>query len=436
MPPQEVPDADDAMEQMFKEQFGRDPSAADDIPVKDRKDAADIDESGVDHDPDGSAATFEEEIVETPPEPSAAGGDESSATPPSDEAGKEESLLDTLLDAPAKPAETAPAADPYEAHKVAANASEKTRDTFEKLKQAARERESAAREETKKIKDEAEALRQQLEEIKQKSTEPSEDLKKELEELRTFRRAYDTANDPEFRQKFDGRREANETAIYDVLKKGGLKDSVLEQLKGLPYEQRVDHIARWAEKLSPRDRLLVTSRLTDNETLELERAKAIDEAKTTATAALQTQQGPTTEEQEKVFVEGVVSALKPVLPSVDILQPKEVPANAPPKDKEALEAHNQLVAQRQSQLLQLIQDQTPATKGVLALAGILAPHYKAQVKSLKAEVAALNEQLAKIKKAGRFSQVAGGAPVRGAGPDVLDMSAEEAMEEAWKRMNG
>jgi hypothetical protein len=441
-PPPDVGEADETMEKMFEEQFGRPPSSADDIPVKDRKEGPE--EPGADDEPedfniegvslgDDPAPSAGDEAGQGEPPAPADGGD---APPKPQEGGEKKSLLDELIgdEAPApKPKEDE---DAYEAHKLAPNASAKARDTFEQLKKTAREREAAAREEAKKVKEELEAARKQLAETQEKVGQPPEELKNEIEELRAFRRAYDTQNDPELRQKFDGRREANEGVIYDVLKKGGLKDAVLDQLKALPYEQRVDHIARWAEKLSPREKLLITSRLSDNEAIEIERAKAIEEAKASATSYLEARKGPSSEEQEKQFVEGVVSALKPVLTKVDILHPKEVPATAAPKEKEAIEQHNAVVAQKQQQLLEFIQDPSPATKGMLALAGILAPHYKAQLKSLQSEVASLQDQLAKIKKAGRFSNVSGSTSPAPRGPDVLDMGAEEALETAWKAMQG
>lgn len=428
----DVEEADDAMEKMFQEQFGRPPSAADDIPDKDREN------NEVDDDPDGSAAAnalddAADDAADDTPDTAGDPPDTSDTPPPPPDAEPvKRTLLDELVDKPAdKPVDTTPI-DPYDEHKLPGTPSERTRETFDQLKKAAREREAAAREEAKKAREEAEALRKQLEEAGERP--PPEELTKELEELRTFRRAYDTENDPEFRQKFESRREANENSIYETLKKGGLKDTVLEQLKALPYDQRVDNIARWAEKLSPRDKLLVSSRLADNENIELERAKALEEIKATAHSVLEAARGPSAEEQEKQFVEGVITALKPVLPSVDILQPKEVPAAAAPKEREQIEEHNKLVARHQTQLLELIQDNSPATKGVLALAGVLAPHYKAQVKSLQTEIKSLQEQLAKIKKAGSFSRVSGSSAPAKVGPEVLDMGAEEALDNAWRMM--
>jgi hypothetical protein len=436
----EVEEAGDAMEKMFEEQFGRPPSSDDDVPVKDRKEVPE--EPGADDGDDEpnlegmSLGSEDDAQPEGEGDASPAPADGEATTPAPEEGEKKQSLLNDLIDTDTPAPKPEAEEDAYEAHKLAPNASAKARDTFDQLKKTAREREAAAREEASKIKEELETIRKQLAETQEKVGQPPEELKSEIEELRAFRRAYDTQNDPEFRQKFDGRREANEGVIYDVLKKGGLKDTVLDQLKALPYEQRVDHIARWAEKLSPREKLLINSRLSDNEAVELERAKALEEAKSSATAFLDSRKGPSPEDQEKQFVDGVVSTLKPVLSKVEILHPKEVPATAAPKEKEAIEQHNTLVDQKQQQLLEYIQDPTPATKGMLALAGILAPHYKNQVKSLQGEVKALQDQIAKIKKAGRFSGVSGSVSHTPRAPDTFDMGAEEALDTAWQAMQG
>ena len=215
-----------------------------------------------------------------------------------------------------------------------------------------------------------------------------------------------------------------------------MKEAVLEQLKDLPYEERVEHIARWADKLSPREKLLINSRLSDNESIELERARALKETKANASKLLSERKGPSSEEQQQAFVKEVVTTLKPVLPQVPFLHPKEVPANAAPKDKEAIEAHNAKAAEYQAQLLHFLQDQTPATKGVLALAGILAPHYRTQLQAAQAQLKAAQAELSKIKNAGKLSRLSTSSASKSASmAPLMEMRADEALDEMWKSMN-
>jgi hypothetical protein len=451
MPPDDVGDASSAMDDLFKEQLGRDPTALDDTPDRDRDKLTDAEIKTASEIPE-----LEEPAAADAAAADAAAADAADAKPKKDgeEAGDskpKKSFLDDLLpddddvtptgddqgDAKPKTDEDEGEADPYENQKLRSDASEKTKETFEKLKQTARERENAAKAEATKLKSTVEELQKEAATLREQTTSLPEDIQSELEELRAYRLAHDTENDPTFREKFDTRREANENTIYDILRRGGLKDAVLEQLKSLSYEERVEHITRWADKLSPREKLLINSRLGDNESIELERSRALEETKANASKILSERKGPSSEEQQQVFVKEVVTTLKPVLPNVPILHPKEIPSTASPKEKEALEAHNAKAAEYQGQLLNFLQDQTPSTKGVLALAGILAPHYRAQLQATQAQLKAAQAELAKIKNAGKLSRLGtGSASPKGNGTAPLfDMNADEALDEMWKSMN-
>ena len=438
LPPNDVEDSGSAMDDLFKEQMGRDPSALDDTPDRDRDKMTDAEIKTASEIPELEEPA--DEVADEPTEKLEEAKIESSEKP------KEKSFLDDLLpDDEITPtgdeaeksedaAEQEP--DPYESQKLRSDASERTKDTFEKLKQTARERENAAKQEVGKLKSNLEELQKEVATLREQTTSLPEDVQSELEELRAYRLAHDTENDPTFREKFDTRREANESTVYDILHRGGLKEDVLEQLKDLPYEERVEHITRWADKLSPREKLLINSRLSDNESIELERARALEETKANASKLLSERKGPSTEEQQQTFVKEVVTTLKPVLPQVPILHPKEVPANAAPKEKEAVEAHNAKAAEYQSQLLNFLQDQTPATKGVLALAGILAPHYRAQLQSVQAQLKAAQTELSKIKNAGKLSRLSTSSASKGSSTaPLMDMGADEALDEMWKSMN-
>jgi hypothetical protein len=444
-PPDNVDTADNAMDDLFKKHMGRDPSALDDTPDRDRNKDTDPAIETASEVPELADPTAEE-LVEKPIE------DKAEEKAPVPEKPEKKSFLEDLLPdeeiAPLSkeskkasteetPEKKEDEADPYEAQKLRSDTSERTKETFEKLKQTARERESAARQEAEKFKKSFDEAQKELTSLKEQTKPVPDDIKSELEELRAFRLAHDTENDPAFKQKFDGRREENEKTVYDILRRGGLKDAVLEQLKGLSYEERVEHITRWSEKLSPREKLLITSRLSDNETIELERARALTETKANATKTLAERKAPSSEEYQQNFLKDVVSTLKPVLPNVPILHPKEIPTTATVKEKEELEAHNAKAAEYQGKLLTFLQDQTPATKGVLALAGVLAPYYRSQLQAAQSQLKAAQTELSKIKQAGKLSRLStSSAPSKGSGVGpLMDLPADEALDEMWKAMN-
>ena len=461
MPP-DVEDASSALDKQFEDVMGRQPGTLDNIPDRDREalqkeltppaeptSASEIPEDDNALDPAEAARIAAAEEKRRKEEEEAARKlakeqAEKPATDPSKEEAKGEDLLDKLLGKePAKADDGKPAAtepkpedDPYKDHKLRADASDRTKTTFEDLKRTAREREAQVRAEADKLRKELEDLKKTAEEASKRAAAP--EVEKELKELREFRATFDTERDPEFNKKYDERRERNNSTIFETLQKNGLKQLVVEQVQKLPYDQQVEQISRWAEKLPPRDKLAVTSRLADNENIETERSAALAEVKARAAEILaQKQAAP--EKSREAFVQEAVATLKPIVPQLGWLHPKEIPANASPKDKADLEKHNADAAEAQRQLLGFLQDESARSRSLLALAGVLAPRYRAELQSVRAELEAARKELGAIKEAGRLSKTArSSATAAAAAPkvDLFNTSADEAMEEAWKQMSG
>jgi hypothetical protein len=442
----EAPDvepANDALDASFKELMGRDPTQLDHTPDRDRKESQDnvietpSEMPEVDADPGETAA----EEVDTAPE--AAKGEP--AAKPDAVKPTEDSFLDELLSpAPGKaaekpaekpadaPAQDTSAPDPYESVKLRSDASEKTKTTFEEVKRLARERESKAREEAEKIRADYEAAKKELEEAKKRVV--PEEYEKELKELREFRAVFDAERDPEFNKRFQARREANSNAVYEVLTRNGLQPDKLEALKKLPYEQQIDQIARWAEKLAPRDKFAVSGRLADSENIERERQEALAEVKAKAEQILK-EKTKAPEAKNETFVTEVVTTLKPVLAQLDFLHPKEAPATASPKEKQEIEQFNAKAQAAQQQLLQFLQDESPKTRGVLAVAGLLAPRFRQRAIDAEAKVAELEKRLGDVKAAGKLSRTTTGTAEKAAPRvDLFDTNAEDALEAHWKSM--
>lgn len=438
LPPDNVENATDALDNLFKDELGRDPTTLDNIADRDRDKMTDRQIETAEEMPDPDEPVTEE-VVTSEMATSEPKSDDVQDTEPAPQAEEPtpDDLLTKLLgkeDKVEAPKEPTTEEDPYDKVKLRSDASEKTKNTFEELKRTAKERETRAREEAQKAVEEIKALRAQLEEAAKKTV--PDNLESELRELREFRATFDAERDPGFRQKFDTRLETNSSTIFETLKRNGLKDELVEQVKQLPYDQQVEQIARWAEKLSPRDKLLVTARLSDNENIENERQNALREIKSKADQILADKQSAPMRSQEE-FVKEAVQTLKPVLPQIPFLHPKDVPNNATPKDKAEIERHNAIAADSQKMLLNFLQDDSARTRSVLALAGVLAPRYQAQLKETEARVKALEKELSSIRDAGRLSRTArsnGTAERSAPRVDVFDTNAEDAMEEAWKAM--
>lgn len=456
LPPENVEDATSALDEQFKELMGREPNALDHTPDKDRP-----------QDPNAEIKTATEIPDENPIEedetPEAPEGDKPAAPETPDKPVDENStddVLDKLLkdatkpaapkeepkpdDKAEKPADQKPEeADPYKDLKLRADASDRTKTTFEDLKRTAREREAKARQEAEEYKKQLEEAKKAADEAKKLAEEAGKkaaapEVEKELKELREFRATFDAERDPEFNKKFEERRTRNNTTIFETLKRNGLKDDVMEQVRKLPYDQQVDQISRWADKLPPRDKLAVTGRLADNETLEADRRAALDEVKAKAAEILAKKSEVPAKNQE-AFVQEAVATLKPVLPQLAWLHPKEIPATATPKEKADLEQHNAQAVEAQKMLLGFLQDDSARTRSILALSGILAPRYRAELAAAKAELETVKKELGSIREAGRLSKTArSSGTAAGAAPkvDIFNTNADDAMEQAWKAMGG
>lgn len=453
LPPDDLSDATSALDDAFKNVMGRDPSIDDNTAVQDR-DNKDEGEDNPDlalhsslepvaddllKDDDQKSAEGEGQKSADDEEPKATDGEEQKSTEgeeqkTADDEGSDD-LIDQLLD---RKKDDAPAkeADPFEDIKLRSDASERTKETFAELKRRAKEREEAAKNEALAHKQALEEAKKQLEEAQGKLSKLSPEIESELKELREFRATFDLERDPEFRQKFDSRKEANDRAVFEVLKKNGLKDELIEAVKKLDDEEQVNQIARWAEKLSPRDKLFITGKLADNETVAADRQKALAEAKSRADQLL-SEQRSASEKSQETFVAEVVSTLKPVLKELPFLHPKDVPSNATPKEKAEVEKHNAEAAKAQAMLLAFIEDDSPRTRSSLALAGVLAPRFRAEANSLRQELTALRKELDSIKNAGRLSRTShssGTAEKAAPMVDIFETGAEEAIEKAWEAM--
>jgi len=432
-PPEGLAEAPSALDDLFKDQMGRDPTALDNTADRERERSADREITTAQEMPDpepedevqdtnAPAAQEEQEAPEVKPE------SKTQAEPKSDE-----DLLEKLLGKTDKldpKPETPPEEDPYDKVKLRADASDRTKDTFESLKKTAKEREAKVRAEAEQARKELAELRAKVDEMS-KRTVP-DNIEAELKELREFRATFDAERDPQFQQKFSTRLESNNSTIFETLKRNGLKDALVDQVKALPYDQQVEQIARWSEKLSPRDKLLIQARLADNENVESDRQAALREVKAKADQILAERKNAPDN-----FVAEAVKTLKPFIPQIPFLHPKEVPANATPAVKAEIEKHNAIAADSQSALLSFLQDQSPRTRSVLALAGVLAPRYQAQLRDAEARIKSLESELGNIREAGRLSKTSrsSGTAERSAPKvNIFETSADEALDAAWERM--
>ena len=350
-----------------------------------------------------------EEVVDSPKEENkpAENSFPTETTPAAEENSPPEES-NSLVDALFKKDPVAPAPDakpdPFDDVKLRSDASPKTRETFDVLKKKARDEIAAAQARADQLSKDLEAA--------QKNTIPPdklpEPIEAELKELREFRATFDIERDPQFQQKYDSRKEANNEAVYGTLRAHGLRDDQIELLKKMGDSERVDAIGDLLEKIPHTSRLKVQAKLAENISLEDQRGQELSEARSKADQILKDQKEAPSRQVESFYKE-VESYAKSLISSVDFLSVAEVPASTPAAERQRIEAQNKEAAKLQGLFVKVLADESPKGKAEAALGLVYAHRLKSENSSLSAKVSELQKEIDDIKKAGSVGKI-GRAP--------------------------
>jgi len=309
------------------------------------------------------------------------------------------SLTDELLD-DEKPAEEAakPAVveDEFDKVKLRADASPKTRETFDDLKKKSRERVAAA--ESRAL-----ALQQELEKVKlTPSSELPEPTKLELEELRAFRATFDVERDPAFVEKFVAPRERIFSEASAMLKNLGLKDSELEAFSKLADEDKINQIAEWSDKLPASYRvqqLKLNAQLAKIIDLDDARRQHLDGVKVKAESILK-ERTAAPEKQKEEFLGALEKETSAIAGRAKWLLDQPVPATATSEEKKRIESHNTRAAGLRETYLASAIDDSPKGRAEAAFGAAAARYYKSELAARDAELTAVKAEIDKIKRAG------------------------------------
>lgn len=281
-----------------------------------------------------------------------------------------------------------------------------TRDQFAKAKEVARK----SIEEADRKRSETEKKVAELEEKLKSVSDLPPEAKTELEELRTFRRAFDIERDPQFKAEFDKRIEANGASIIMKLADLGVAAEKIEKIKQLGI-QNVD----WApilEKLPPVARQFVTSKLVDNETAMQDRRSRVEAAKGDAAKWEESQKAAKTKTRDE-FDKKVIQHLSEAVKSIPWAHLKEPGVGATPEQVAECEAHNKFIQEASQELAQIVADESPRARAESALSVPVARYYKAENERLQKQIAELTkkgEELDRVKAARQTTKQARSAP--------------------------
>lgn len=296
-----------------------------------------------------------------------------------------------------------PALKAFDEVKLRPDASQKTKDSFAKLKEISTAALRAANAEKLRLRQEYEAKMTELQ--KAASVAPAaidDETKKELEELRGFKATFDIENTPEFKKKIEAQMEipkaANYEAIYGILKSYSLPDSELKALKEMSESERVANIAELVEKLPRVSKMQVEAKLLANLNLDDARAKAISDARAEAAAKKAEFRESPEKVREKEVAQVKTEAEK--FRAHQVFKKHEIKADTPAEEKKRFEADNARIDSLAKIYEEAVSDTSAAGRAENAFGVVLAHHFKAQADANAEQVKKLKAELDAIKKRG------------------------------------
>lgn len=268
------------------------------------------------------------------------------------------------------------------------------RDSHAKAKQTIKEKD-----------DELSKLKLSLADKGQTTSHEAESLKKEIEELKSYRGMVDIQADPEFMQKFDEPIAKRTDQITKMLTEWGVDASIISKIDytdtGL-IERVETIIAENKDKISAKKFLRLAEEVND---LYDKRTEHLDEYRKNYKTLLETKKKETFTKQaesegrvQKRLTE--ISQLKDdkgevQFPFLNEMTAKD-PANA--AEVEKVDRHNKAVAFMKEKLDGALKAETPEEKADVAVAAVAAHWATAQLRAALKKIESLQTELGKISK--------------------------------------
>lgn len=333
---------------------------------------------------------------------------------------------------------------------VRKEAGPRTKGVIKVLKQKAKEEHKAAKE-----------LRQKYEEVEAKLKEAkpvTPELEKELTDLRAFRRTVDLENDPEFQQQFTNAIKGHEEEAIRLLQSWRLPETAAKYIQEhggvlkfrtsqerMPNDPRfknedgslMTHEQWWKSKV---DDNMTTSQkeeindlLTSLRQVHRQRDFTIQEAKKNKDVYFQQQQEAAVREAEDWTKRIEAHAKKTLDTYGEVAKLKEIPPNASPAEKQAIEQHNANYHRAEKIAQKYVTEITPENLVEAAIATAYSTFAREELKAERdgrakdqAELKALKQELQDIKEAGKTSRKGASA----APPQKTDVKPKQIRNDA------
>lgn len=286
----------------------------------------------------------------------------------------------------------------------------KIHNDFDALKAKTRE----AREAKTKAIEERDTLRKELDELK-KNPLP-EDAKKELDELRALRAAHLGEKDPVIQKDFEAKWEKSETNLLGFLAKHGLNQKSIDHIKSVGVKQFEgwEEIEKHLGPTSLEATKLRQLRLAFDD-IEQERQDKIEAIRKDPNS-FYNQKQKSEEDERNSWAEATKGHINSIITAdPEFYGEQQIPENATPEQKRAIEAHNAKIGEMAKQAIssfQALYNRDNAATAKIVMEHLRLPYLQAEIKTLKethakevkerdARITELEGIIAKSRKAGR-----------------------------------
>lgn len=299
-------------------------------------------------------------------------------------------------------------------------------------------------------------LQDQLATVQPVDPKTQEEVKQQLEELKQYRRRYELEKDPEVQARFDAKIQGADDSIYGVLKGRGALDPLIKTIKDeggwarfsdskklitiKGEEEPITHeelAKRITDTLSYSERTEITRAVTEALQAKKDKDRYFEEEGKKANEYFsqreqeQKQQYETQRQTHENAIKKVDGFYEELIKNNEWLRTKEVPSNASPAQKAAIEEDNQWAKQTVAEVKKMKEARN--LDEILAVVDQAARyHYeRRQAGRLAAENKALKAEMEKIRNAskttGRAGSLAAGAP-----PETVNRTKKPAtLEDAF-----
>lgn len=331
---------------------------------------------------------------------------------------------------PEPQSETAPADLDLDAIQPPQDISPRNLVNFNKLREVAKHYKTEA--------SRAAELEAQVRELQSRQGGLSEDIEKELNELRMFRRVFDTENDPEFQREFNEKIGSLDEDILAILRKNGLPEQTEKQLR----ETGLDQVApSWweksiLEKLSFVDRERVQKRLAERADIHEQKHRELEKFASRREEYLQNSEQQRMQEFQNLQTE-IYQHVDKLTESVPWARFREPSPNATPQEVKEIEEHNKAVQELEKNFQEALFPSSAQARAEVAAAAVASTRLASSVQDLASRLQESNAKAEKLQKELDAIRSAGKAPssrpaTRKAASETNDtgkLSDEDAIEQ-------